>query len=57
MSETTECPGAAAAHRLAAAALAAGEPTSWFEPLYAAAGRGELAVPWAAQAPNPHLLD
>ena len=57
VSESTGCPGAAAARRLAAAALAAGEPTSWFEPLYAAAGRGEVSVPWAARAPNPHLLD
>ena len=57
MSESTGCPGAAAARRLAATALAAGEPTSWFEPLYAAAGRGEVSVPWAARAPNPHLLD
>lgn len=48
---------AAAARRLAASALAAGDPTSWFEPLYAAADRGELSVPWAGLAPNPHLLD
>jgi SAM-dependent methyltransferase len=57
VSESAGRPGAAAARRLAAAALAAGEPTSWFEPLYAAAGRGEVSVPWAARAPNPHLLD
>jgi SAM-dependent methyltransferase len=37
--------------------LAAGRPTGWFEPLYAAA-RGELAaVPWAAGAPHPYLVD
>jgi len=50
-------PGAAAARQLAHAAQLTGEPTSWFEPLYAAAERGELSVPWARLAPDPHLLD
>ena len=45
----------AAARALAAQALSDGEPLRWFEELYAAADRGEAAVPWADLAPNPLL--
>jgi SAM-dependent methyltransferase len=34
--------------------LAAGEPTGWFEPLYAAA-EDAAAVPWAHLAPHPYV--
>ncbi|MBK5306464.1 MAG: class I SAM-dependent methyltransferase [Frankiaceae bacterium] len=44
------------ARRLAARALSDGQPTRWFEELYAAADRGETGVPWAELAPNPILL-
>ena len=45
----------AVARGLAARALAQGQPLRWFEELYAAAERGETAVPWADHAPNPVL--
>ncbi len=45
-----------AARALAAAAVADGAPTRWFEQLYAGAARGEHPVPWADLAPNPYLL-
>jgi SAM-dependent methyltransferase len=45
----------AQARRLAAQALADGEPTRWFEELYALAERGEGAVPWADAEPSPTL--
>ncbi|MGI5236851.1 class I SAM-dependent methyltransferase [Dactylosporangium sp. CA-139066] len=44
------------ARRLAAASIAAGEPTAWFETLYAAAEAGEAVVPWADLEPNPMLV-
>jgi SAM-dependent methyltransferase len=44
------------ARRLAAEALASGDPTGWFEPLYREADRGNASVPWADLRPNPHLL-
>lgn len=37
--------------------LEAGEPTGWFEPLYAAADRDPDAVPWADGGPHPYLTD
>jgi SAM-dependent methyltransferase len=37
--------------------LEAGEPTGWFEPLYAAAGRDMGSVPWADDGPHPYLTD
>ena len=43
----------AVARRLAAEAVAAGEPLRWFEQLYAL---GEGAVPWADRHPSPTLL-
>lgn len=42
---------------LAAAAVAAGHDTQWFEQLYQAADRGEANVPWADLEPNPLLVD
>lgn len=44
------------ARRLAAESIAAGEPTAWFERLYAAAEAGEAVVPWADLEPNPMLV-
>src|SRR5690349_8682404 len=45
----------AGARALAAAALQRGDPTGWFEELYAgAAGAGE--VPWADLVPNPSMV-
>lgn len=35
----------------------AGEATGWFEPLYAAAARGEAGVPWDRGAPSPQLVE
>jgi SAM-dependent methyltransferase len=37
--------------------LEAGEPTGWFEPLYAAAGHDPDGVPWADGGPHPYLTD
>lgn len=44
------------ANGLAAASLAAGEPTAWFDTLYSAAARGEARVPWDRRAPHPQLV-
>ncbi|HUZ35613.1 MAG TPA: class I SAM-dependent methyltransferase [Streptosporangiaceae bacterium] len=38
--------------RLVAQALAAGDPTGWFEPLYAAAAEGSAVVPWDRGSPH-----
>lgn len=43
--------------RLAAQALAADDPTGWFEPLYAEAAAGTSVVPWDRDEPNPLLVD
>ncbi len=51
----TEDPDADA-RRLAELALASGDPTAWFEPLYAAAGAGQAVVPWADGKPSPELV-
>lgn len=45
------------ARRLAGEALASGDPTGWFEPLYAAAETGQAAVPWDRGAPHPLLVE
>lgn len=45
------------ANRLAAEALARGEATAWFEPLYRAAGGNPERVPWADEKPNPWLIE
>jgi hypothetical protein len=42
---------------LAATHLRAGDPLGWFEAVYAAARRDPTAVPWAAQAAHPYLVD
>jgi SAM-dependent methyltransferase len=35
----------------------AADPTGWFEPLYAAAARGDGEVPWDGNAPAAHLVE
>jgi SAM-dependent methyltransferase len=45
------------ARRLAAARRADGDPVGWFEPLYAAAARGQAEVPWDRAAPHPLLVE
>src|SRR5215467_15343225 len=46
----------AEAGKLAAESAAVSDATSWFEPLYQAAARGEATIPWASLAPNPLLV-
>jgi SAM-dependent methyltransferase len=41
----------------AAEALARGDVTGWFEPLYAAAAKGDAVVPWHRGEPNPELAE
>ena len=36
--------------------VARGDAFGWFEQLYAGAGGDTSVIPWADQAPNPHLL-
>lgn len=43
--------------RLAVRAVAAGEPTRWFEELYGAGARGEIGMPWDRAAPMPALTE
>lgn len=43
--------------RLAARAVQAGEPTAWFETLYAAGQRGQIDMPWDRATPLPSLRD
>lgn len=45
------------AARLSAEALAAGDPTGWFERLYAEAARGTAVVPWDRGAPSALLTE
>lgn len=42
--------------RLASASLAAGDPTGWFDRLYAAGARGQVPVPWRRRQPHPLLV-
>ncbi len=44
------------AARLAHESIAAGDPTGWFERLYAAAAAGTTGVPWDRRAPSPLLV-
>jgi len=44
------------AARLARESLAAGDPTGWFERLYAAAAAGLTGVPWDRHAPSQLLV-
>ena len=41
---------------LAKQSIAAGDPTGWFERLYAAAEAGETEVPWDRHAPSQFLV-
>ena len=45
------------ADRLAAQAIAAGEPTAWFDRLYAEGVRGDVLMPWNRQQPHPNLVE
>ena len=45
----------AEADRLAADALATGDPTAWFERLYRAGDEGRVSMPWDRDDPNPVL--
>ena len=45
------------AAKLSADALARGEATGWFEPLYAAAHGDPERVPWADEKPNQWLIE
>ncbi len=47
----------AAGDRLAARALRAGQPTAWFDELYAAGARDEIDMPWNRSSPAPFLTD
>jgi hypothetical protein len=47
----------AASRRLAGDSLSQGDPTGWFERLYAEAGRGRATVPWDREMPNPLLVE
>ncbi len=42
--------------RLASRSIAAGDPTGWFDRLYAAGTAGEVPMPWDRAAPHPMLL-
>lgn len=43
------------ARQLAQEFLSKGQPTDWFEPLYASADWDENAIPWAELKVNPHF--
>ena len=45
------------AGRLAAEAIADGNPTAWFERLYASASRGDAVVPWDRDEPHQVVSD
>jgi SAM-dependent methyltransferase len=45
------------ARRLSGEALGEGDPTSWFERLYAQAADGRAVVPWDRRAPHPLLVE
>jgi SAM-dependent methyltransferase len=44
------------AARFAHESIAAGDPTGWFERIYAAAADGTTGVPWDRRAPSPLLV-
>lgn len=44
------------AGRLAEQSIAVGDPTGWFEQVYAAAEAGQTEVPWDRQAPSHFLV-
>jgi SAM-dependent methyltransferase len=41
--------------RLAAQSIAEGDPTGWFDRLYAAGAAGEVSMPWNRRTPHPLL--
>jgi SAM-dependent methyltransferase len=43
--------------RLAAASLAMGDPTGWFDRLYAAGAAGRVPLPWSRREPHPLLSE
>jgi SAM-dependent methyltransferase len=43
------------ADQLSAEAISAGQPTAWFDRLYAAGDAGEVSMPWDRDGPNPLL--
>ena len=43
--------------RLAAASLATGDPTGWFDRLYAAGETGRVPLPWSRREPHPLLTE
>jgi SAM-dependent methyltransferase len=43
--------------RLASRSLAAGDPTAWFDELYAAGASGRVQMPWSRTDPHPLLVD
>lgn len=45
------------AHLLAAESIGAGDPTAWFEQLYAAAEAGDGVVPWDRASPHRLLVE
>lgn len=45
------------ANRLSARAVATGDPTGWFDQLYAAGVAGEVTVPWDRDIPHPLLVE
>jgi SAM-dependent methyltransferase len=45
------------ADELAAVSVAAGEPTAWFEQLYAAGRAGSVTMPWDRSSPNVLLQE
>ncbi len=45
------------ADRLAARSLAVGDPTGWFERLYARGAAGEVGLPWDTDAPRGQLVE
>jgi pimeloyl-ACP methyl ester carboxylesterase/SAM-dependent methyltransferase len=47
----------AAGDRLASRSIADGDPTGWFDRLYAAGVAGEVPMPWDRTAPNPMLVE
>jgi SAM-dependent methyltransferase len=45
------------ADELASEAIGRGEPTSWFDRLYAEGLAGDIGVPWDREDPNPQLAE
>ncbi|WP_420123247.1 class I SAM-dependent methyltransferase [Nakamurella sp.] len=52
----TERTWARRADQLAAQAYAAGQPTAWFDRLYAEAAAGTIDMPWSRTEPHPLLV-